>query len=890
MQLRPLLLCTLLAGCPAPTVPPNDGGPSTNADDDDGGPGGPIKIDPSDYDGWTVEPADGGVVKIRYRHAELARMEYFAFGPKWEWAGMKVTDKPKRKSTYPFSIASAKLPISIDGAMKPDGKGGFSISYKVRVGSDLTGIKGIGAQFILRDEAAVWPQPPAPSLTEKPPGFSVPAGDGQALDLTFAGKRTRAFFERGDKFRVRVMFVEGDVAKGTYQVEMKVALPEGGKIMPSVAERYGPEERDTWHEGALEWNDWPVDVSFLNEGHRPAGVHGRVKTVGEDLQFEDGTPARFWGTNVTAQALFIGTNEDIKQQAKRIAALGYNLVRIHHHDVGWIRKNVFESSDGTTQRLDHEALDRIDWWIKCLKDEGIYVWLDLHDGRKFLPGDGIPGFDELQLAQDGEGRGFNYVNPRIESLMERFAKQYLDRRNKYTGTKVSKDPAVLGVLVTNENDLSDHLGVQFLPDKPYPKHRELFEKAAKGVIADIGIAERDAMKLWLPGSPKLLLAEMQHRYGERAKKHLRGLGVKAPMVTTSYWGRDKLFGLATLADGDVVDVHSYGQAEALSTNPRFEANWIHFIATAQLVGKPVTVSEWSVPSPARDRFTAPLYAASIGALQGWDAMMAFNYNMGPTAEPTRTNKWVQLNDPAQLALVPTAALIFRRGDVRRAAKTYVLRPGRGEIWGAARNAENSATIRTLAEQSRIMLELPRVRELPWARTPLGPGGTTVTTSLDRDFTKKGAHSITSDTGEIRRDWVAGVQTIDTPLTQAASGWLGGKEIVLTDVIIEVETQKAAVALTSLDGKPLALSRNILVTAVARSYPKGSGYVSEPVIGRIRLRSESGALGLTPLSSRSRASLTPPSRPPTAAEREGDLQVFSFPADLATHWFLLHPPA
>ena len=628
MQLRPLLLCTLLAGCPAPPVPPNDGGPPA-AGDDGGEAAGPVTIDPSDYDGWTVEPADGGVIKIRYRHAELARMEYFAFGPKWQWAGVKVSDKPKRKSTYPFTIASAKLPVEIEGAMQADGEGGFSIKYTVQVGSDLAGIKGIGAQFVLRDEASVWPEPPAPALTGEPTGFSVPTGDGQALDLTFSGTRTRALFERGDKFRVRVMFVEGDVPKGTYEVELKVALPEGGKVMPSIAERYGPHKPDAWHSGALQWDDWPVDLSFLNDGHRPAGVHGRVKAVGDELQFEDGTPARFWGTNVTAQALFLGKDDDIKRQARRIAALGYNLVRIHHHDVGWIRKNVFDTADGTTQRVNKDALDRLDWWMKCLRDEGIYVWLDLHDGRKFLPGDGIPAFEELQRAQDGEGRGFNYVNPRVESLMERFATQYLDRRNKYTGTKVAEDPAVLGVLVTNENDLSDHLGVQFLPDKPYPRHRELFEKAAKGVIADMGLSKRDAMKLWLPGSPKLLLAELQHRYGERAKKHLRGLGVKAPMVTTSYWGRDKLFGLAALADGDVVDVHSYGEAEALSTNPRFEANWIHFIATAQLVGKPVTVSEWSVPVPARDRFTAPLYAASIGALQGWGRDDGVQLQHGP---------------------------------------------------------------------------------------------------------------------------------------------------------------------------------------------------------------------------------------------------------------------
>ena len=43
---------------------------------------------------------------------------------------------------------------------------------------------------------------------------------------------------------------------------------------------------------------------------------------------------------------------------------------------------------------------------------------------------------------------------------------------------------------------------------------------------------------------------------------------------------------------------------------------------AQVADKPMAVTEWNVPYPAKDRFMAPLYAASIAALQGWDAMLA----------------------------------------------------------------------------------------------------------------------------------------------------------------------------------------------------------------------------------------------------------------------------
>jgi hypothetical protein len=878
-------------GCPAraPTPPPRDDPPPPRKREDDGVAKGPATLDPRAYDGWTVEPADGGVVKIRHKYTEVARMEYVAFGPNWKWAIPIVEDKPKRGRAYPFTLTSKKLPVSIEGRVEPRGKDEIAIVYALRVAEDLKAIDGIGVQFILRANSSVWPQPPMAELGDA--GWTVPVGDGDALDVALKGPGFHAEFEKKDATRIRMFFVQGDVARGSYEFEMKIRLPKGGKVLPSVAERYAPEDLDRWHAGTLEWNDWPVDLSFLN--HKPAGKHGRVRAKNGDLVFEDGTPARFWGTNVVAQSLFEGTHQDIARQAKRIAAMGYNLVRIHHHDVAWIRRNVFDPSGGTTQKLDDAALERLDWWIECLRSEGVYVWIDLHVGRRFLPGDAIPAFEELQRTLEGEVHAFNYVNGRIEKLMHRFAEQYLGRRNRYTGNTWATEPSVVAVLVTNENDLTDHFGVQFLPDKNLPLHRAMFEDQADKIIADLGLPAREAKELWKPGPGKMLLAELQHRFDTRAIRQLRKLGVSVPIVTTSYWGNLKLFGLAALAGSDMIDAHSYGDAEALSTNPHYESNWIHFLATAQLVGRPMSVTEWSVPAPARDRFTAPLYAASMGALQGWDAMMQYCYNMAPNAEPAGTNRWVTWMDPSLIALAPTAALVYRRRDVKPANKTYVIRPGREEVWNAARNAETSATIRTLAEQSRIMIELPDTKELPWSSTGAGPARATVVTGLDRDFLPANATAVASDTGQVRRDFLAGVQTIDTPRTQAAAGWIGGREIALGDVLLEIDTPKAAVALTSLDGKPLSQSAKILVTAVARAVPDGAGYRSEPVRGRIWIRSElrarqgAGPLGLTPLSSRSRAGDAPRGRKTDPGARDGEAQIFTLPTDVATHWFLLH---
>ena len=49
--------------------------------------------------------------------------------------------------------------------------------------------------------------------------------------------------------------------------------------------------------------------------------------------------------------------------------------------------------------------------------------------------------------------------------------------------------------------------------------------------------------------------------------HLRTLGVKVPIVTTSTWGRNGLSALPALTSGDLIDVHSYGGAGQLEKNP-----------------------------------------------------------------------------------------------------------------------------------------------------------------------------------------------------------------------------------------------------------------------------------------------------------------------------------
>ena len=96
-------------------------------------------------------------------------------------------------------------------------------------------------------------------------------------------------------------------------------------------------------------------------------------------------------------------------------------------------------------------------------------------------------------------------------------------------------------------------------------------------------------------------------------QHLRKIGVKVPIVTTSSWGNNPLSSLPALLSGNIVDVHAYGGIDELEKNPLYAPTFIDWIAAAHVIDRPLSVTEWNVsPFPAPDRHTSPLLVASSG--------------------------------------------------------------------------------------------------------------------------------------------------------------------------------------------------------------------------------------------------------------------------------------
>jgi hypothetical protein len=726
-----------------------------------------------------------------------------------------------------------------------------------------------------------------PVLQADKMGFTWEVTPGKSVAARFSIPLAALYFERGNKSEIRCMFYDAPIAVGTLDQTLTIALPEGGAVVPPLEERYAA-DANGWFRGALDSHAAFVDLSYLND--KPAGKHGFLQAQGSELLFADGTPARLWGVGLQAGTLYLQTKDGqpdrtvIDRHARRLAQLGINLVRLTHVDSDWVHPQLIARGP-TTENLDDQAVNTLFYWIKALKDQGIYVWVDLITYRPFLAGDDIPGFEEISAHGHNKQRplveGYSYLNPRIEELWRKTSKDLVTRVNPHTGLALKDDPAVAGLMIWNENDLTGHFGLAFLPDKNNPWHRQRYLQKQDAFVARTGLKPADLFATWLPGAGKLLLNDLEYDWNHRAAEYLRGLGVKVPICSGHLWGNMPCYSLAALNAGDVIDSHVYTASDFLGLNPRFAGGPGQYLAMARLANRPKIVSEYNMEDngPKYDPFTVAPYISALAAFQGWNAILLYGYSQDGL-RGSGYSMWSVYNHPQSMALAPAAALLYREGHVHLAAKTIFVPLSRQQAFFEDVNERTSRTLRTAPERHRLMLGLPQVKELPWLKPTAAPPEAETVTDLDRDFIPPGDEAI-SDTGQLRRNWNRGSFIVDTPKTQMVMGWLKDQPLRTSDATFSIAVPKAAVALSSLDQQPLRQSKRILVSTIARmAIGPDKQARTEPVAGTIRLSSISQRLRLFPLQSDgSRGTAIP-------LEPHDGTYIIILPTDKQTHWFVL----
>ncbi len=574
----------------------------------------------------------------------------------------------------------------------------------------------------------------------------------------------------------------------------------------------------------LAWDNMPLDLSYLWEAEKPAGKHGFLAVQGDSFAFEDGTPARFFGVNFNSGANF-PSHEHSRIVARRLAQTGLNLVRFHQMDAEWSLPNLFQFSRGrhvaNTRKLDMQTLDRLDYLIYCLKQEGIYVYMDLLTYRRFKSDDGVYGSPQMLDS----GKPYVHFDPRMIELQKEFCDQLWNHYNPYTNLAYKDEPAIVMTEIANENDMFHPKQFKIVIE-PY---RTQLEQRYRAWAAERGIEVQEApLDFQEPDDGILEFSkEITRNYYRDMMAHLRKIGVKIPITGTNWANTPNLYEVQLVTD--FTDSHTYWTpkiGDQRSFDNRLmtgeKCTFIDVLTMSRALDRPYFISEWDEPWPIEWRAESPLYLAAVGGFQGWSGFAIHTYRYGTNEREAVTGKigrdivignsyyrgtFDTYNDPAKFGLFYAAALMFRRGDVQQGKEGHAI------------------TFDSLEKKEVGMMpysEIPAIPLLPekhrcGIEVPGYPMGAAVNHPYNEPSVDDSQGCVCSDSGELMRSWTKGYGTIDTPMTKAVYGMVGKQgAIQLTDCTIESVTDFATIALSSLTEDPLTSCKNILLTAVGRA--------------------------------------------------------------------------
>ncbi len=223
---------------------------------------------------------------------------------------------------------------------------------------------------------------------------------------------------------------------------------------------------------------------------KPAGAGGFVRAADGRFATEAG-PIRFWGTNLCADACF-PSHEDAEKVAARMARFGINCVRMHDMDNSAIWG---KNADKTI--IDPEQLEKLDYLIYQLKQQGIYTNLNLHVSRTLGDKGGFPFADQRPQYDKGTGN----FEPRMIELQKKYARDLLTHVNPYTKTAYCEEPAIAMVEISNEDSLCDIWTRGDLDDLPDPYATTLRKLWNAWLVEKYGTTEKLKLEWYVGPSP-----------------------------------------------------------------------------------------------------------------------------------------------------------------------------------------------------------------------------------------------------------------------------------------------------------------------------------------------------------------------------------------------------
>ena len=600
----------------------------------------------------------------------------------------------------------------------------------------------------------------------------------------------------------------------------------------------------------------------------PAGKHGGVLMVKDRFAFEDGTPVKFWGANLSYTAS-APDKETAEFTAARFAKYGVNAVRMHKFSYPTDQMGIGDPADST--RMDPPGLDRLDYFASRLKEHGVYFGWSHSYGFHVVPGDRkrLLAYDEIAKNLQGNTYAFIHFAEDVQDLMIDMVVNLLKHKNPYTGKTYAEEPALCFIELQNEDDIFFYTSEKAFNACPTYKKRFLARFAAwlkerYGTQEKLRAAWEGALRSgetladenivpqlnpWffgedhLPGQKggarrRLLdtaafLHDVQDRFYSRFVKAIRDAGYKGP-INGSPWQAPSMlphyYNLYSDYKAGYIDRHNYfegpgpGMFASMLTHP---GSGYFSSGLQQVIDRPFALSEWIHVYPNVYSAEGPAILAAYGlGLQGWDASYEFQSQAArrtfdDTAGQFPWGIW-EADVPTSLGQYPALARMIYRGDVKEGDVISVRRVSSADLaegrfsfsdkveqHGDVKSFGGSVPPEALAA-GRVVVEF--VDKSRPSRLP------------DLSRYRRGS-VIKSVTGQLAWDPAGqGFFTVNTPGTKAVVGFAEGKEQTLGDVKIRLDCPFASLFLTALDrGSDLAEGKHALISVLARQSNTGFTY-------------------------------------------------------------------
>lgn len=640
-----------------------------------------------------------------------------------------------------------------------------------------------------------------------------------------------------------------------------------------------PAEADPpgWYPWTAKGDPSPGEIGLADWLPRPAGKDGRIERRGAEL-LQAGRPIKLWGLNLCYSAC-APEKALAEKRARFYAKYGINAVRLHKYadGTGWAGIQSRESFVD----FDPAALDRMDYQVARLRENGIYVKLSSTFGVKLGPADRkrVPYMDEfggLKGDRVATGHGSIYLARELQDLQIAQIVKILGHRNPYTGLTYAEDPAIAVVELFNEDSALWFGVLQRLQKVPTLRRRaserfgdwlETRYGSHDGLVKAWGPAAIDSFRnegftgerlekrtiapagnpwfydpVQLAGSqaPKrkrlldtmLFLYEVQNEFHDRYVAAIREAGYRGEVLGSNWQaGRamSHYYNLHSDARVGLIDRHNYfGGGE----KGKFAARSMLSLAGSGLLGsgvqqvadRPFMLSEWNHVYPNEWGAEGPAILGAYGmGLQGWDASFVFqNRDSGGFSDRIGREPW-DATAPQVLGVFPAVARQVLRGDVREAGvvatrRVHLPSLREGKV-GFEDGVAHEGDVKSFGGE-----EVP-ARTLAVARNVVEfTDSWRDTPAFDLEpFEEDG--SLVSSTGELR--WKEGASKVDghftvsTAATKAVVGFAGGRTFDLGGVTIEPRCRFAAIYVTAQGrGETIESARKLLVVAIARARNSG----------------------------------------------------------------------